>query len=674
MSDSVVVQIEQLRKLIDDHNYAYYVLDDPSIPDAEYDRLMRELQSLEQQFPDLITPDSPTQRVGAKVDTDFAKIEHLVPMLSLDNVFSDDELSAFAKRINDRLTVVDKREFVCEPKLDGAAVSLLYEQGKLIRAATRGDGRIGEDITQNIRTIKSIPLSLRGDFPNRVEVRGEVFMSKAAFDAHNELARKNNEKLFANPRNAAAGSLRQKDPAITAKRDLSIYVYSLGLAEGIESADTHFERLQQIKSWGLPVCTEIKIAQGVPELLNYYRSILERREALPYEIDGVVYKVNSIEDQEQLGFVARAPRWATAHKFPAQEEITLLERIDFQVGRTGAITPVARLKPVFVGGVTVSNVTLHNMDEIQRLDARIGDSVIIRRAGDVIPQVVSVILERRPEDAQVVQMPEQCPVCGSEVEREDEQAIYRCSGGLVCQAQRKEAIKHFASRKAMNVDGLGDKLVEQLVDEEYITNVADLYGLTAERLVDLERMGERSAEKLVEAIAASKRTTLAKFIYALGVREVGEVTAQTLASELQTLEAIENAKEEALLALPDIGPVVAKHIEAFFANESNRAVITALLEAGVHWPEVVAVAPESQPLAGKTIVLTGSFESMGRNEAKDKLVQLGAKVSGSVSGKTSIVFAGPGAGSKLNKAQELGIEVQDEAALLTLFAQYEQSV
>jgi len=671
MSESVIQRVESLRHIIDEHNYAYYVLDEPSIPDAEYDRLLRELQQIESQHPDLITPDSPTQRVGAKADTEFEKVEHLIPMLSLDNVFSLEELDAFNRRLDERLTNDLHREFVCEPKLDGLAVSLLYENGILTRAATRGDGAVGENITLNVRTIKSVPLKLRGDFPRKVEVRGEVFMTLKAFNTLNDNARENQEKVFANPRNAAAGSLRQLDPAITAKRDLSIYIYSLGLAEGVELAPTHFDRLNQIRSWGLPVCPEVKLKKGKSECSEYYQAILEKRGQLPYEIDGVVYKVNNIEDQEQLGFVARAPRWATAHKFPAQEETTILKQVDFQVGRTGAITPVARLEPVFVGGVTVSNATLHNMDEIHRLDVHEGDTVIIRRAGDVIPQVVSVVLERRPEGASPISMLTECPVCHSSVEREEEQAIYRCTGGLFCAAQRKEAIKHFSSRKAMNIDGLGDKLVEQLVDADKIKNIADLYRLSEDDILDLDRMAEKSAKKLIHAIEASKKTTLAKFIYSLGIREVGEVTAMTLANELAEIQSISDATEEQLVALPDIGPIVARHICAFFDNEENRSVINQLLELGVYWPKVTPVDDLPQPLKGQVIVLTGTFETMGRNEAKEKLIALGAKVSGSVSSKTSVVFAGPGAGSKLTKAQDLGVEVKDEQALLAILEQYQ---
>ncbi|PWK49210.1 NAD-dependent DNA ligase LigA [Pleionea mediterranea] len=666
MSQSVEQRISELRDQINDHNYAYYVLDDPSIPDAEFDRLLKELQQIEQQHPDLITADSPTQRVGAKSDTAFNEVAHEIPMLSLDNVFSDEELSAFEKRISERLVAAEKINFVCEPKLDGLAVSILYENGQLVRAATRGDGQVGEDITQNIRTIKSVPLMLRGDFPDRVEVRGEVFMLKRSFDQLNQVAKDNNEKVFVNPRNAAAGSLRQLDPSITAKRNLSIYIYSLGLAQGVQLADSHFQRLQQIKQWGLPVCPEVRQLTGTDGCLEYYKDIGERRQQLPYEIDGVVYKVDSIEKQQQLGFVARAPRWAIAHKFPAQEEMTVLEKVEFQVGRTGAITPVARLTPVFVGGVTVSNATLHNMDEINRLGVYQGDTVIIRRAGDVIPQVVSVIKDRRPEDAQPIDMIRQCPVCGSPVEREQDQAIYRCTGGLFCGAQRKEAIKHFASRKAMNIDGLGDKLVEQFCDLNMVESLSDLYRLTVEQVSSIERMGEKSSENLINALEKSKQTTLGKFVYALGIREVGEVTALTLANELQTIDNIIAIKEDELLELPDIGPVVAHHIVSFFANDTNLKVINELIELGVNWPAIEKKSASEQPLQGQTIVLTGSFETMSRSVAKEKLMAMGAKVSGSVSAKTSIVFAGPGAGSKLKKAQELGVTVKDEDELLSL--------
>ncbi len=672
MKLSVEQRIDQLIKQIDDHNYAYYVLDDPKVPDAEYDRLIRQLEELEKDHPELVRPDSPTQRVGGKADSAFETVEHLRPMLSLDNVFNDDELFAFNKRVLDRLSIKQSVEYVCEPKLDGAAVSLLYEKGLLVRAATRGDGKVGEDITQNIRTIKSVPLQLRGDYPDRVEVRGEVFMHKHVFEEINASARESGDKVFANPRNAAAGSLRQLDPSITAQRRLSIYVYSLGLAEGVALAQQHYDRLMQIKAWGLPVCPEIKVAQGIEDCQKYYQSILARRDGLPYEIDGVVYKVNSIEQQDTLGFVAKAPRWAIAHKFPAQEELTVLEKVDFQVGRTGAITPVARLQPVFVGGVTVSNATLHNMDEITRLDVHEGDTVVIRRAGDVIPQVVSVVKERRPPNARPVSMLKECPVCQSPVEREEDQAIYRCTGGLICRAQRKESIKHFASRKAMDIDGLGDKLVEQMVEEGLIESIADLYRLDAEQVSAMERMGDKSASNLIEAIETSKATTLPKFLYSLGIREVGEVTAQTLANELLTLEAVMNASEEQLLELPDVGPVVAQHIVVFFENEDNRSIIKELMELGVNWPAIEKRSAEEMPLIGQTIVLTGTFEAMSRNVAKEKLQQLGAKVSGSVSAKTSQVFAGPGAGSKLTKAQSLNIPVADEAALLALLEKYNQ--
>lgn len=672
MNVSVEQRIDQLIQQIDDHNYAYYVLDDPKIPDAEYDRLMRELEGLEAQHPDKVRPDSPTQRVGGKADSAFDTVKHLRPMLSLDNVFNDEELIAFNKRVIDRLSIRNEVEYVCEPKLDGAAVSLLYENGFLVRAATRGDGKVGEDITQNIKTIKSIPLKLRGDYPKRVEVRGEVFMQKSVFEELNDSARETGNKVFANPRNAAAGSLRQLDPSITAKRKLSIYVYSLGLAEGVELAEKHFGRLMQIKDWGLPVCPEITVVQGVNHCQEYYESILQRRDDLPYEIDGVVYKVNSIQQQETLGFVAKAPRWAIAHKFPAQEELTILEKVDFQVGRTGAITPVARLQPVFVGGVTVSNATLHNMDEITRLDVHEGDTVIIRRAGDVIPQVVSVVKDRRPENAQPVSMLKECPVCSSPVEREDDQAIYRCTGGLICRAQRKESIKHFASRKAMDIDGLGDKLVELMVEEGLIESIADLYRLTVGQVSAMERMGEKSATNLINAIESSKSTTLPKFLYSLGIREVGEVTAQTLANELLTLDAVMKASEAELLELPDIGPVVAQHIVMFFDNDENKKIINELIQLGVNWPVIEKRSIDEMPLAGQTIVLTGTFEAMSRNVAKEKLQQLGAKVSGSVSAKTHKVFAGPGAGSKLTKAQSLGISVGDEAELLALLESYNQ--
>jgi len=658
-------RVAELRVTLDNYNYQYYVLDDPSVPDAEYDRLLRELQQIELEHPELVSSDSPTQRVGAKPDNGFQEVTHELPMLSLDNAMSDEELVSFNKRIQDRLKTTDKIEYVCEPKLDGLAVSLLYENGQLIRGATRGDGTTGENITLNVRTIRAIPLKLRGKkTPERIEIRGEVFMPKSVFESLNEEAREQGAKSFANPRNAAAGSLRQLDPSVTAKRQLSFYAYSMGLvSDDFKLANTHFDRLEQIKTFGLPVSSEIKVVKGAEGCLAYHQSISEKRDSLGYEIDGVVNKVNSIELQEELGFVARAPRWAIAHKFPAQEEMTQLIGVDFQVGRTGALTPVARLEPVSVGGVTVSNATLHNMDEIARLDARIGDTVIIRRAGDVIPQVVSVILEKRPAKAEIILTPEHCPVCNSPVERTEGEAAIRCTGGLICSAQRKESIKHFASRKAMDIDGLGDKLVEIFADKGMVQSISDLYRLEASDIASLDRMGEKSSENLIEALEHSKNTTLPKFLYSLGIREVGEVTAKNIAHHFLTLDAIIKASQEELESVPDVGPIVAHHIRAFFDNVENLEQIEELKGLGVNWPDIEKKSDDELPLKGKTYVITGTLEGISRPEAKAKLEALGAKVSGSVSSKTTGLIAGASAGSKLKKAQELGVEVLDQSFL-----------
>jgi len=665
--DSVVQRIEALRKEIREHNYRYYVLDDPTVPDAEYDRLMRELQALEAEYPELMTSDSPTQRVGAEPAREFGEVRHEIPMLSLANAFSEEDLQAFDKRIRDRLGTEETIEFAAEPKLDGLAVSLLYEDGKLVRGATRGDGVTGEDITQNIRTIKTVPLALHGDdWPRVLEVRGEVYMPREGFEALNQRARDRGEKTFVNPRNAAAGSLRQLDPRVTAERPLAIFCYSVGRVEGTEMPARHSEILERLRTWGLRVCPERDVVQGPEGCLAYYRRIGEQRDSLPYEIDGVVYKVNRIELQQELGFVSRAPRWAIAHKFPAQEEITVLRDVEFQVGRTGALTPVARLEPVFVGGVTVSNATLHNMDEIERKDVHIGDTVIVRRAGDVIPEVVGVIVERRPSDARPVKMPTECPVCGSEVVRAEGEAVARCSGGLYCGAQRKEAIKHFASRRAMDIEGLGDKLVDQLVEAGLVDHVDGIYRLSVEQVASLERMGEKSAQNLVNAIDKSRDTTLERFIFALGIREVGEATARALAMHFGDLEPLMAADEDALQQVPDVGPVVAQHVVSFFAQGHNRDVIDKLLEAVITWEPIEVAEAGDKPLEGNTYVLTGTLESMTRDEAKARLMALGAKVTGSVSKKTTAVIAGAEAGSKLDKAESLGIEILDEDGLKSL--------
>lgn len=668
MSKEIQDKLNQLRQTLHYHGVKYYVEDSPEIPDAEYDRLMRDLMELESQHPELMSIDSPSQRVGGAPLDGFGSVTHEIPMLSLDNAFDDGELESFHKRMGDRIPSAQFDVFCCEPKLDGLAVSLLYENGVLVQAATRGDGATGENITENVRTIKAVPLKLQGEgWPERIEVRGEVFMPKAGFDKLNELALKKGEKVFVNPRNAAAGSLRQLDSRITATRPLSFYAYSVGVVEGAQLSDSHYERFLQLKAWGLPMCPETKRVNSLEEVKAYYQDILERRESLAYEIDGVVIKVDDVALQEQLGFVARAPRWAIAYKFPAQEEITVLNDVEFQVGRTGAITPVAKLEPVFVGGVTVSNATLHNADEIERLGVMVGDTVVIRRAGDVIPQIVSVVSDRRPDSAREIVFPDACPVCKSQVERVEGEAVARCSGGLVCQAQRKEALKHFVSRKALDVDGLGEKVIEQLVDREMVETPADLFKLSAGIITVLDRMGPKSAQNVVDALNKSKDTTLARFLYSLGIREVGEATAANLASHYKTLDAVMAASHESLIEVQDIGGIVASHITAFFAQEKNQAVIEQLIEQGVNWPAIEEKdADAPQPLAGKTVVLTGSLSKLTRSEAKEALQELGAKVTGSVSKKTDILFAGENAGSKLAKAQEFGVEIRTEDDLISL--------
>lgn len=664
-------EIESLREQIRYHNYRYHALDDPEIPDAEYDRLMRRLQALEREHPELVTDDSPTQRVGDAPIAAFGTVRHDVPMLSLDNAFAEEELRDFHRRVSERLELeadADKLSYAAEPKLDGAAVSLLYEDGRLVRGATRGDGTTGEDITHNVRTIDAIPLRLIGTgYPKSLEVRGEVFMPKAGFEAYNEKARAADEKTFVNPRNAAAGSLRQLDPKLTAARPLDMYAYSVGRIDGGDLPTTHSEVLDRLQSWGLKVCPERRVVEGVDGCLAFYEDIGAKRDDLPYEIDGVVYKVDDLQQQRELGFVSRAPRWAIAHKFPAQEELTSVEGIEFQVGRTGALTPVARLSPVFVGGVTVSNATLHNIDELHRKDVRVGDTVTIRRAGDVIPEVVGVIKSRRPKGTRPVQLPEHCPVCGSAVSREDDEAVSRCTGGLYCSAQRAEALKHFVSRRAMDIEGLGAKLIEQLVDIDRIKTPADIYSLTRDELAEMERMGEKSADNLVTAIEASRATTLDRFLFALGIREVGEATAAGLAAYFGQFDAIVAATEEELLAVPDVGPIVASRIRGFFDEPHNREVIQALREHGVAWEESEPQRDAGDgPLAGKTFVLTGTLPSMTRDEAKKRIQAHGGKVTGSVSKKTSYVVYGEKTGSKLKKAQSLDVETIDEAMLLEL--------
>ena len=663
---SLQQQIDTLRHDLRRYEYEYHVLDNPTIPDAEYDRLFHQLKALEAAHPELITADSPTQRVGAKPLSGFAQIRHEIPMLSLDNAFSDEEFYAFVKRIEDRLIrLPEPLTFCCEPKLDGLAVSILYVNGLLTQAATRGDGTTGEDITANIRTIRNIPLQLLMDNPPaRLEVRGEVFMPHAGFERLNQLALEKGEKTFANPRNAAAGSLRQLDPKITSKRPLVLNAYSIGIAEGVDLPNTHYDRLQWLKSIGIPVNPEIRLCNGTDEVLDFYRDIQNKRSSLGYDIDGTVLKINDIALQEKLGFISKAPRWAIAYKFPAQEELTRLNDVEFQVGRTGAITPVAKLEPVFVAGVTVSNATLHNGDEIERLDIAIGDTVVIRRAGDVIPQIIGVLHDRRPADARPIIFPKTCPVCDSAIVRIEGEAVARCTGGLFCAAQRKEALKHFVSRKAMDIDGVGGKLIEQLVDRELVHTPADLFKLDLTTLTRLERMGTKSAENALASLEKAKNTTLARFIFALGIREVGEATALNLANHFKTLEALQNADLEALQQVPDVGEVVANRILAFWHEPHNVAVVNDLIAQGVHWETVETKEVTENRFKGKTVVLTGTLTQMGRNEAKALLQDMGAKVSGSVSAKTDFVIAGDAAGSKLTKAQELGVTVLTEEEFL----------
>ncbi|MBF1246200.1 MAG: NAD-dependent DNA ligase LigA [Haemophilus sp.] len=663
---SLQQQIDTLRQDLRRYEYEYHVLDNPTIPDAEYDRLFHQLKALEAAHPELITADSPTQRVGAKPLSGFAQIRHEIPMLSLDNAFSDEEFYAFVKRIEDRLIrLPEPLTFCCEPKLDGLAVSILYVNGILTQAATRGDGTTGEDITANIRTIRNIPLQLLMDNPPaRLEVRGEVFMPHAGFERLNQQALEKGEKTFANPRNAAAGSLRQLDPKITSKRPLVLNAYGIGIAEGVDLPNTHYDRLQWLKSIGIPVNPEIRLCNGTDEVLDFYRDIQNKRSSLGYDIDGTVLKINDIALQEKLGFISKAPRWAIAYKFPAQEELTRLNDVEFQVGRTGAITPVAKLEPVFVAGVTVSNATLHNGDEIERLDIAIGDTVVIRRAGDVIPQIIGVLHDRRPADARPIVFPETCPVCDSAIVRIEGEAVARCTGGLFCTAQRKEALKHFVSRKAMDIDGVGGKLIEQLVDRELVHTPADLFKLDLTTLTRLERMGTKSAENALASLEKAKNTTLARFIFALGIREVGEATALNLANHFKTLEALQNADLEALQQVPDVGEVVANRILAFWHEPHNVAVVNDLIAQGVHWETVETKEITENRFKGKTVVLTGTLTQMGRNEAKALLQDMGAKVSGSVSAKTDFVIAGDAAGSKLTKAQELGVTVLTEEEFL----------
>jgi DNA ligase (NAD+) len=667
VSDEAAHRAQALRAEIERHNHRYYVLDAPEIPDAAYDRLLVELRALEAAHPELVTPDSPTQRVGGAPLPELGEVRHRVPMLSLDNAFQRADVEAFDRRVRERLGVDSEIVYACEPKLDGLAVAITYEHGELAQAATRGDGTTGEDVTHNVRTIKSVPLKLSGrGWPRRVEVRGEVFMPVAGFEKMNARAAEQGEKVFVNPRNAAAGSLRQLDPRIAALRPLEVFFYGAIVDELEPAPETHSATLALLRGWGLRTCPESRVVAGVEGLWGYYEQMAQRRESLPYQIDGVVYKVDRFDLQRRLGFVARAPRWAVAHKFPAEEEMTAVNGVEWQVGRTGALTPVARLEPVFVGGVTVSNATLHNIEELTRKDVRVGDTVVVRRAGDVIPEVARVVLERRPDGAAAVTLPEACPVCGSAVARDEDGAIARCSGGLYCPAQRKESLRHFASRRAMDIQGLGARVIDQLVDAGLVGDVADLYRLTAAPLAGLERMGEKSAANLVAAIDASRATTLPRFLFALGIRDVGEATALALAGHFGTLEAIRGADVETIEEVPDVGPVVAGRVHAFFAEPHNRRIVDGLLEAGVHWPSVAGRGAGTGPLAGKTVAITGTLPTMTREEAQDRVRAAGGKATGSVSARTDYLLAGADAGSKLAKAGKLGVRIIDEAEFRAL--------
>ncbi|WP_376693427.1 NAD-dependent DNA ligase LigA [Wenzhouxiangella sp. EGI_FJ10409] len=663
-------RVESLREQLQEHNYRYYVLDDPIITDAEYDRLLRELEQLESEHPELVTGDSPTQRVGATPAEGFETVAHRIPMLSLGNAFDPDEVAEFDRRVRAQLDL-EEIVYSAEPKLDGVAIALRYERGRLQLAATRGDGRSGEDVTANVRTIRAVPLKLRGDaIPDTLEVRGEIFMTRSGFSELNRRLADADEKTFVNPRNAASGSLRQLDARLTAQRPLHFYCYQAATTDDLPGR--HSEILERLREMGLPVSPEARTVRGLEGLLDYYEDVGQRRDRLDYDIDGVVYKVDDLDQQQELGFVSRAPRWAIAHKFPAQEETTRLIAIEVQVGRTGALTPVARLEPVFVGGVTVTNATLHNIDEVRRKDVRPGDYVVVRRAGDVIPEIVRSIPERREKALEQWQMPAHCPECGSAVEQVEGEAAVRCTGGLVCPAQRKRALEHFASRAAMDIDGLGEKVIAQLVERDLVHSPADLYRLDRDTLVELERMGGKSADNLIAALDDSKQVTLARLLYALGIREVGEVTAQALARHFGTLDALAAAPVEDLEAVRDVGPVVARHLRAFFDEAHNRRVIEELLDAGVRYePEEATGQAEALPLAGCTYVLTGSLSGLTRSQAKQRLEALGARVTGSVSKNTTALIAGDSPGSKLDRARELDIEVLDETALVKLLEEHD---
>jgi DNA ligase (NAD+) len=661
------VRVAELQERLERYNYRYHALDDPEVPDAEYDRLMVELRNLESTFPHLQSAHSPTQRVGASPVAAFGAVRHRVAMLSLDNAFSEEEVRDFDRRVRERLQQDHPVHYAAEPKLDGLAISAIYEKGVFVQAATRGDGETGEDITLNLKTIASLPLKLRTPAaPKILEVRGEVFMNLAGFERFNAEAVARGEKAYINPRNAAAGSLRQLDPRMTAARPLDLFIYGIGYVEGGALPDHHVATLQLLRQWGFKICPQSALVESIDGCLKYYHDMGKARSTLPYQIDGVVYKVDDVELQRRLGFISRAPRWALAHKFPAEEALTTVRDIEFQIGRTGALTPVARLEPVFVGGVTVSNATLHNMDEMTRKDVRVGDTVVIRRAGDVIPEVVRVLAERRIDGAKPIELPKVCPVCGSPVVREGEQAAARCTGGRSCAAQRREEIKHFASRRALDIQGLGDKLVDQLVELDWVKTPADLFELRATQLGTLERLGEKSAQKLEKSIATAKSTTLPRFLYALGIRDVGEATALALAQHFGDIGALRQASAEEIQRVPDVGPVVARNVAAYFNAPDNAQIIDRLLAAGITWP--VLATGSDRELAGKTFVLTGTLESLTRDAAQEAIVARGGKVSGSVSKKTHYLVAGAEAGSKLKKAADLGITILDEAAFLRLLA------
>lgn len=668
MSNEIITRIQELKAKINQYSHEYYVMDQPTVPDIEYDRLFRELLTLEAQNPQYIDAHSPTQRVGGALLNGFSEVTHKVPMLSLDNVFDDDELGGFVSKMLSRVNFAkeDDVEYTCETKLDGLAASIYYIDGKLIQAATRGDGLVGEDVTAQVKTIPNVPLTLIGDYPRVLEVRGEIVMPLKGFNAYNEKMVQTGGKTLANPRNGAAGSVRQLDPRKTAERPLAFYAYSLGECDAVKTPlpQNHYDRLMELKRWGIPVSNEVKKATGKKAVIEYYQDILSRRAQLTHEIDGVVIKVNDTSFQERLGFASRVPRWAIAYKFPAQEEMTVLEDVDFQIGRTGAVTPVARLTPVHVGGVMVSNCTLHNQDEIERLGVKVGDTVVVRRAGDVVPQLLRVIIEKRPDDAKDIIFPKNCPICNSPTEREDGEATLRCTGNLVCTAQVRETIKDFAARKRMNIDGLGDKLVDALHATGALKDVSDIYTLKSTDVSSLEGQGDKSAAKLLKAIETSKTTTLDKFIYSLCIREVGESTAADFAKTFRTFEAFQSATYEQLIDVPNVGKVVANYVLKFFADEANIELVNRLLDAGINWPEIKEMSADEQPLIGKTYVLTGSFNTISRSEIKSLLIGLGAKVSGSISAKSDALVAGEKAGSKLSKASDLGVPIKDEEAIV----------